>query len=609
MGFDQTSFLRSLTSKPGVYRMLGESAEVLYVGKARNLKKRVSSYFVNRRQPPKTRAMLARVRDVEITVTQSESEALLLEQALIKRLEPPYNVIFRDNKTYPFIHFTDHSDFPRIAFYRGSRKERGRFFGPFPSAHAARQSLTILQRLFTLRTCDDNFFENRSRPCLQYQIKRCSAPCVGKIDRRAYAEDVDHATMFLEGRNAAVMEEFTHAMNQAAKGLDFETAARKRDQIAWLQKVQEQQGIYTSDGDIDVLAARTRLGVSCVHCLFVRSGMLVGQKSWYPSNSLEQDSRDVLESFVAQYYLDGAGMDVPKLIITEQPLKIAQLLGDVLSDQAGKKVRLVSQVRGRRRRWLETAAENSEANLASRLSRKQTLVERLIALQDLLELDELPDRLECFDISHSSGEATVASCVVFDTSGPKKSDYRRFNIEGETAQDDYGAMRQALTRRFARHARGEGVLPRVLVIDGGLAQVNVASQVLGEYGIPIGPQGVVIIGVAKGPGRKAGLESFTLSEGVPLHIEAHSPAMHLLLHIRDEAHRFALGGHRQRRQRIRRQSALDQIDGVGAERKRRLLQHFGSLAALKGAGVEEIAKIQGISRNLALRIRDTLQSS
>lgn len=609
MGFDQVSFLRSLTSKPGVYRMLGEAGEVLYVGKARNLKKRVSSYFVNRRQPAKTRAMLLRVRDVEITVTRSESEALLLEQSLIKRLEPPYNVIFRDNKTYPFIHFTEHSEFPRIAFYRGSRKEAGRFFGPFPSAHAARQSLTILQRLFTLRTCDDNFFENRSRPCLQYQIKRCSAPCVGKIDRRSYLEDVDHATMFLEGRNATVLEEFTNAMNQASKALDFETAARKRDQIAWLQKVQEQQGIYTNDGDIDVLAARTRLGASCVHCLFVRSGMLVGQKSWYPSNSLEQESGDVLESFVAQYYLDGAGMDVPQLIITEQPLKIAQLLGDVLSEQAGKKVRLVSRVRGRRRRWLEAAVENSEANLSSRLSRKQTLVERFIALQDLLRLHELPDRLECFDISHSSGEATVASCVVFDTSGPKKSDYRRFNIEGEIAQDDYGAMRQALTRRFARHARGEGVLPRVLVIDGGLAQVNVASQVLADYGIPLGPEGVTIIGVSKGPGRKAGLESFTLAGGVPLHIDAHSPAMHVLLHIRDEAHRFALGGHRQRRQRVRRQSALDQIDGVGAERKRRLLQHFGSLAALKGAGIEEIAKVQGISRNLALRIRDSLQSS
>ena len=608
-GFDEVSFLRSLTSKPGVYRMLDESGEVLYVGKARNLKKRVASYFVNRRQPAKTRAMLKRVHDVEITVTRSESEALLLEQSLIKRLDPPYNVVFKDNKTYPFIHFSHHPEFPQIAFYRGSRSEPGQYFGPFPSAHAARQSLTILQRLFTLRTCDENFFQNRSRPCLQYQIKRCSAPCVGKIDRESYAHDINHAVMFLEGRNRAVLDEFTDAMKQASENLDYETAARKRDQIAWLQKVQEQQGIYTSDGDIDVLAARTGAGVSCVHGLFVRAGMQVGQKTWYPRNSLQEDSVHVLESFVAQYYLGGAGMDVPQLIITEEPVQVAELLSDVLSDQVGKKVRLVSKVRGRRRRWVEAAAENAAANLSSRLSRKQTLLERMIALQDVLELDELPDRLECFDISHSSGEATVASCVVFDLNGPKKSEYRRFNIEGEISQDDYGAMRQALTRRFARIAKGEGAIPKVLVIDGGLAQVNVATQVLSEYGIPCGAGGVAIVGVSKGPGRKAGLESFTLADGTRLHLDSHSPAMHILLHIRDEAHRFALGGHRQRRQRVRRQSALDRIEGVGVERKRQLLHHFGSVAALKGASVEEICKVRGISHGLALRIRDSLQSS
>ena len=607
--FDEVSFLRSLTSKPGVYRMLDESGEVLYVGKARNLKKRVASYFVNRRQPAKTHAMLKRVQDVEITVTRSESEALLLEQSLIKRLDPPYNVVFKDNKTYPFIHFSDHPEFPQIAFYRGSRAEPGQYFGPFPSAHAARQSLTILQRLFTLRTCDENFFQNRSRPCLQYQIKRCSAPCVGKIDRESYGHDINHAVMFLEGRNRAVLDEFTDAMKQASETLDYEKAARKRDQIAWLQKVQEQQGIYTSDGDIDVLAARTRAGVSCVHGLFVRAGMQVGQKTWYPRNSLQEDSIHVLESFVAQYYLGGAGMDVPQLIITEEPVQVAELLSDVLSDQVGKKVRMVSKVRGRRRRWVEAAADNAAANLSSRLSRKQTLLERMIVLQDALELDELPDRLECFDISHSSGEATVASCVVFDLNGPKKSDYRRFNIEGEISQDDYGAMRQALTRRFARIAKGEGTIPKVLVIDGGLAQVNVATQVLSEYGIPSGVGGVAIVGVSKGPGRKVGLESFTLAEGTRLHLDSHSPAMHILLHIRDEAHRFALGGHRQRRQRVRRQSALDRIEGVGVERKRQLLHHFGSVAALKGASVEEIGKVRGISHGLALRIRDSLQSS
>ncbi len=607
--FDKTSFLRSLTSKPGVYRMLDEAGDVLYVGKARNLKKRVSSYFAKTRLPSKARAMVRRIRNVEVTVTQSESEALLLEQTLIKRLEPPYNVVFRDNKTYPFIHLSDHPEFPRLSFYRGSRKEPGQFFGPFPSAYAARQSLTILQRLFTLRTCEDSFFENRTRPCLEHQIKRCSAPCVGKIDRESYAEDTHHAVMFLEGRNRAVLEEFTDAMNQASTSLDYETAARKRDQIAWLQKIQEQQGVYTSDGDLDVLAVRTGPGLACVHGLFVRGGLLIGQKSWFPRDSLQQQAADVLESFVAQYYLGGAGMDIPQIIITEQKLEVADLLADVLTDQAGRKVKILSQVRGRRRRWLETAAENASAQLSARLSRKQTVVERMMALQDLLELDELPERLECFDISHSSGEATSASCVVFDSNGPKKSDYRRFNIEGVKEGDDYGAMRQALTRRYARLSRGEGQMPKILVIDGGPAQVSVAVQVLAEFGIACGLDGITIIGVSKGPGRRPGLESFTLGDGSELKIDPHSPAMHLLLHLRDEAHRFALGGHRQRRQKARRQSALDMIDGVGAARKRSLLQHFGSLAALKGASVEEIAKVRGVSRQLALHIRDTLQST
>ncbi len=607
--FDKTSFLRSLTNKPGVYRMLDAAGDVLYVGKARNLKKRVASYFVKTRLPSKTRAMVGRIRNIEVTVTQSESEALLLEQSLIKRLEPPYNVVFRDNKTYPLIHLSDHAEFPRLSFYRGSQKEPGRYFGPFPSAYAARQSLTILQRLFTLRTCQDSFFENRTRPCLEHQIKRCSAPCVGKIDPQSYAEDTQHAVMFLEGRNRAVLEEFTDAMSQASKCLDFETAAWKRDQIAWLQKIQEQQGVYTSDGDVDVLAARTAPGLACVHGLFIRGGLLIGQKTWFPKDSLQQPAAEVLESFVAQYYLGGAGMDVPQIIITEEKLEVAELLSDVLTDQLGKRVKLLTRVRGRRRRWLETAAENASTQLSARLSRKQTVVERMMALQDLLELDELPERLECFDISHTAGEATVASCVVFDSNGPKKSDYRRFNIDGVKEGDDFGAMRQALTRRYARLAKGEGDLPSALIIDGGTVQVNVAVKVLAEYGIVSGQGGIMIIGVSKGPGRRPGTESFTLGDGSALTVDPHSPAVHLLLHLRDEAHRFALGGHRQRRQKVRRQSALDMIDGVGPARKRQLLHHFGSIAALKGASIEEIAKVHSISRSLAVRIRDSLQAN
>ena len=589
--------------------MLDAEGKVLYVGKARNLKKRVSSYFSKTRLPSKTRAMVRRIRDVEVTVTMSETEALLLEQSLIKRLEPPYNVIFRDNKTYPFIHLSNHTEFPRLSFYRGSRKQPGQYFGPFPSARAARQSLTILQRLFTLRTCEDSFFEHRTRPCLEHQIKRCSAPCVGKIDPESYAQDTAQAVMFLEGRNRAVLDEFTSAMHQAAESLDYEMAARKRDQIAALQQIQEQQGVYTRDGDLDVLAARTGHGVACVHGIFIRAGHLLGQKTWFPREALEQTNEQMLESFVAQYYLGGAGMDIPQLIITEQALEIGDLLADVLSDQGGKKVRFASRVRGRRRRWLEQAAENAGAQLNSRLLAKQTLVERILALKDALDLAALPERLECFDISHTSGEATVASCVVFDANGPKKSDYRRFNIEGVTEGDDYGALRQALTRRYARLAKGEGRLPSILVIDGGSRQVDVAVGVLGEFGVAVGEGAPVIIGISKGPGRKAGLESFTLGDGSALHLDPHSPAMHLLQHIRDEAHRFALGGHRQRRQKVRRESALDMIEGVGSTRKRRLLQHFGSLASLKGAGVEEIAKVQGISRSLATHIREQLQTT
>ena len=605
--FESDSFLRNVSTRPGVYKMLDGNGEVLYVGKARNLKKRVSSYFSKTRLPGRTRAMVRRIRDVEVTVTMSETEALLLEQSLIKRLEPPYNVIFRDNKTYPFIQLSDHPEFPRLSFYRGSRKAPGQFFGPFPSARAARQSLNILQRLFTLRTCEDSFFEHRTRPCLEHQIKRCSAPCVGKIDAKSYAEDTAQAVMFLEGRNRAVLDEFTDAMHQASQGLDYETAARKRDQIAALQQIQEQQGVYTSDGDLDVLAARADHGIACVHGIFVRGGLLMGQKTWFPRDALDQTNEHMLESFVAQYYLGGAGMDIPQLILTEHHLEIGDLLADVLSDQANKKVRFANRVRGHRRRWLEQAAENAEAQLKQRLSRKQTLVERIMALQDALELETLPDRLECFDISHTGGEATVASCVVFDVNGPKKSDYRRFNIEGVKEGDDYGALRQALTRRFAKVARGEGQVPSVLVIDGGARQVDVAVQVVGGYGLASGDGGLVIIGISKGPGRKAGLESFTLGDGQALHLDPHNPAMHLLQHIRDEAHRFALGGHRQRRQKVRRESALDMIDGVGSTRKRRLLQHFGSLASLKGASSEEIAKVQGISRSLAAHIREQLE--
>ena len=599
--FDPEAVLSNVPRKPGVYRMLDERGRALYVGKARSLKPRITSYFRASGLASKTMALVARIRDVEITVTNSETEALLLEQSLIKQERPPYNVVLRDDKSYPYIHLTGHADFPRLAFHRGARRKTGRYFGPFPSASAVRDSLNALQKLFRVRQCDDSFFKNRSRPCLQYQIQRCSGPCVGLVTPGSYRQDVDLAVLFLEGRSDEVLDTLKERMDTAASGLDFEHAAKFRDQIAQLRRVQELQYVHVAEGDVDVFALAEEGAVACVQALYIRDGRMLGQRTWFPRNELGLGRAELLGAFVSQYYLSGTERDLPRNLIVSEAISDAALLAEALTARAGHKVGLLSSVRGRRAGWLKLAADNAAYSLAAYLADKRNVYARFVSLQEALQLEDLPDRLECFDISHTMGEGTVASCVVFDVNGPLKSDYRRFNIEEVAPGDDYGAMEQALRRRYTRLKQGEGTLPAILVIDGGRGQLRRARDVLGSLQV----EDVLILAIAKGAGRKPGLERFFTGAG-QIAIPPQSDAFHLLQHVRDEAHRFAITGHRQRRRRKRRASNLDGIPGVGPKRKRGLLTHFGSLAALKGASREEIARVPGISGKLAEEVYGAL---
>ena len=602
--FDSESFLRSLTRRPGVYRMLDSDANVLYVGKARNLRSRVTSYFRASGLATKTMALMSKVHDIQVTATASETEALLLEQSLIKVDRPTYNVLFRDDKSYPYICLTEHP-FPRLTLHRGTKRHIGRYFGPYPSAGAVRESIQVLQKLFQLRSCEDGFFKNRSRPCLQHQIGRCSGPCVGRVGRNDYAADVGLAQMFLEGRSRAVLQELKQRMESASKEREFEQAARYRDQIAQLRHIQENQYVHGHSGEVDVFALAQEAAYTCVQGLFIRGGRIIGQRTWYPKNVLETPPSALLSSFVSQYYLASEGRVIPKLVLTSIPLDDAELVASVLGERSGRKVSVRSKVRAQRARWLEMASDNAALSLTSYVAERRNVFSRFVDLQDLLELEDMPKRLECFDISHTSGEATVASCVVFDTNGPLKSDYRRFNIEGVSAGDDYGAMEQALRRRYRRLKEGEAVLPDILVIDGGEGQLGKAAGVLSELQV----EEIALIGIAKGPGRKAGLEKILLSGHGELAVTSTGGSMHLLQHIRDEAHRFAITGHRGRRAKARRRSALDGISGIGPKRKRELMAHFGSLATIKGASSEEIAKVPGISQKLADHIYGALHAA
>jgi excinuclease ABC subunit C len=604
--FDSKAFLQTLTSRPGVYRMRDAAGTVIYVGKAKNLKKRVSSYFRRQGLAPKTVALVANIQSIEVTVTRTENEALLLENNLIKSLRPRYNILLRDDKSYPYIFLSD-DEFPRLGFHRGKRDSKGHYFGPYPSASAVRESLNLLQKLFPVRQCEEHFYRNRSRPCLQYQIKRCSAPCVDIVTKERYAEDVRHAVMFLQGKDNAIIDELVTRMEQASASLEFEQAAHYRDQIINLRRVQEKQYVMGEGGDLDVVAARVRNGVGCVQVFFIRGGRNLGNKSYFPSHTAQSNESDLLQAFLPQYYLaEGrSGSSLPAEVIISASLPEQKLLEQVLSEKAGRKLILSPSVRGDRARWLELAVTNAEQALNSHLAAKANVYARFEALQEAFSLEELPQRIECFDISHTMGEATVASCVVFDTNGALKSDYRRFNIEGITPDDDYAAMKQALMRRFKRLKEGEGKYPDILLIDGGKGQLTQAEEVMEELQVV----GVMLIGVAKGPGRKPGLEQLILSgQAQPTILPADSPALHLVQQVRDEAHRFAITGHRQRRAKTRRTSVLEGIPGLGPKRRQQLLKQFGGLQEVARAGVEELTKIKGISRQLAQSIYNVLHN-
>lgn len=587
----------NLPGQPGVYRMLNDSDEILYVGKARNLRKRVSSYFRKNGLGAKTRALVHQVRRIEVTVTHTETEALILENHLIKAHRPRYNILLRDDKSYPYIYLSSGHEYPRLSFYRGSRREEGRFFGPYPSAAAVRDTLNSMQKLFRVRQCEDTFFSNRSRPCLQYQIKRCTAPCVGLIDPDGYMEDVRHAVMFLEGKDQELVDELIRRMEAASSDLAYEQAARFRDQIGNLRRIQEKQHVSGEKGDLDIVAAVVDGGFGCVQVVYVRRGRILGDKTFFPQLPIQSSAADLLIAFLPQYYL--VERDIPKFIlINEQPAD-RTVIAQTLAQAANKKITLSVPRRGERARWLAMAVSNAESALARHLASRSGMQQRLIALQEALDFDSIPQRIECFDISHTLGEATVASCVVFDRDGAVKSDYRRFNIHGIAPGDDYAAMRQALSRRYRKLREGEGKVPDLLLIDGGKGQVKQAEEVVEELQIT----GLVIAGVAKGPARKPGQETLHISQRpIPLQLSADSAALHLIQQIRDEAHRFAITGHRQQRGKKRSQSSLERIEGVGPRRRRVLLRHFGGLQGVARAGVEDLASVRGISTDLAKRI-------
>ena len=596
--FDAGDFLTTLTSRPGVYRMLDAQGGVLYVGKARNLKKRVSSYFRKTGLNAKTRALVSQIAGIEVTVTNTEGEALLLENNLIKQYRPRYNVLLRDDKSYPYVYLSTDQEFPRLSFHRGARRGKGRYFGPYPSSGAVRESLHLLQKLFRVRQCEDSFFRNRTRPCLQYQIKRCTAPCVGYVSAAGYAGDVRNTVLFLEGKSSAVIDAMVRKMERAAAELHYEQAAEIRDQIASLHRVQEKQYVSNERGDLDIVACASDKGHTCIQVFFVRHGRNLGNAVFFPKNPAESSSEDVLSAFVPQYYI---GRDIPaELLLSHRPADL-DLLQEVLGDQAGHKVRLSASVRGDRARWLKLARSNAEQALASWLNTRKGYAGRLRELQAALGLVDIPERMECFDISHTHGEATVASCVVFGMEGPLKSDYRRFNIEHIQPGDDYGAMEQALTRRYTRLMKGEGKLPDILFIDGGKGQVSSAVSALEELQVT----DVRIIGIAKGPERKPGLETlFIAGDSRAVHLPENSPALHLIQQIRDEAHRFAITGHRQRRAKTRRTSALEGIPGIGPKRRQQILKQFGGLQQVARAGVDDLVSVRGINRALAQQIYD-----
>jgi len=588
--FDAKSFVAGLPNLPGVYRMLGKGGEALYVGKARDLKKRVASYFNKGGHGPRTQMMLSQVASVEVTATRSEGEALLLENNFIKSLAPRYNILFRDDKSYPYLMISAHP-YPRLGFHRGAKDRRNRYFGPFPHAYAVRESIQLLQRVFQLRTCEDTVFEHRSRPCLLHQIRRCTAPCTGRITPELYAEDVANAALFLEGREDDVIGNLTKKMNHASDARRYEQAAAYRDQVRALSRVQARQYVESNRGvDADVVACVIEGEIACVNLVMIRTGRHVGDRSFFPANAEGAAAAEVVAAFLEQHY---AEQPPPGLVVTSE---VVELEG----------VQVVTPSHGERKIWLDMARKNALLAIAQRVRDRATQEGRLLALREALGLPEGAQRIECFDISHTMGEATVASCVVYDRQQMQKSEYRRFNIRGVTPGDDYGAMRQVLERRYERITAEAGKIPDLILIDGGRGQVNVAAAVLHDLGL----HQACVVGVAKGPQRKAGEEELVLeSQARTLELAPAHPGLHLIQQIRDEAHRFAVVGHRARRGKARTTSMLNEIPGIGAKRRQALIEHFGGLRGVQAAAIDDIAKVAGISRPLAERIYRHLHES
>ena len=596
MAFASKSFIDSLTQRSGTYQMMDSDGAVLYVGKAKNLKKRVSSYFRKSGISAKTSALVKRISDIDITVTETETEALILEQNLIKKHRPAFNILMRDDKSYPYILLTDKDQWPRLSFHRGPKKQQGTYFGPYPSVNSVRESMSLLQRVFKVRQCEDSFFKNRSRPCLQYQINRCSGPCVDLATEDDYQTSVELTRKYLEGKSDEITKQLEQQMDRASDEMQYERAAEMRDQIKALRQVQAQQVIEKGRGIIDVIAASLERGQACIHILYIRQGRILGSRSFYPKIQLSETVEDLLSEFLPQIYLNGHGRsDIPKEIITSNSFEGADALTKALEHLINRRVKIKHSVRGARAKWMELAARTANLNLQARLLSTQTINQRFESLKETLGFESTPERIECFDVSHSSGESTVASCVVFDSNGPVKNDYRKFNIKGVKANDDYAAMQQALERRYKRLVNGEGQLPDILLIDGGKGQLSVAKTALAELGVV----GVTIIGVAKGTTRKAGFETLIFAETGHVITDPDQAALHLIQQIRDEAHRFAITGHKQRRDKKRRTSALEGIPGVGPKRRRDLLKHFGGIVEVKKASVADLMKVSNINKQVA----------
>ncbi|MEX2354101.1 MAG: excinuclease ABC subunit UvrC [Gammaproteobacteria bacterium] len=605
---ETADFIKTLTTRPGVYRMYDKDGAIIYVGKAKNLKSRVRSYFRATQDSAKTQAMVRHIASIDVTVTETEADALLLESNLIKQFRPKYNVLFRDDKSYPYLHLSTDQDFPRFDFYRGTRKRKGRYFGPYPGAGSARQILNLVQKLFRLRQCDDSFFRNRQRPCLQYQIKRCSAPCVGYIRQQDYAKDIELATLFLQGESDLVIKALTTPMQEAAEKLEYERAASYRDQIKMLRQLQEARHIVSKTGNADIIGCAVSGEQACIQVFYIRDGYNLGNKTWYPRVRMGEQASIIIEHFIKQYYISSLAREsIPTTVYVSHKPEDSILLEKVLTAKKKQDVSIRDRGRADKAKWIEMARDNAQLALQQYRAQHLKYRDRLQHLTEFLGKEDPVARIECFDISHISGDNTVASCVVFSEEGPLKSDYRRFNITDITRGDDYAAMSQVIGRRYARIKAGEGKLPELILIDGGKGQVSHAMGALRELQLD---NAVSVLGIAKGPSRKNGMETLILSDGKKqIRLQEDSAMLHLLQEVRDEAHRFAITGHRQRRKKNQKRSILDDIKGIGSKRRQKLVQHFGGMQEISNARLEELARVPGINKNLAQKIYEALHSS